>query len=129
MENKFSSLLGNTFILSFMKFFSIFLLFIASTFSYGQKIKFTDSTNQWKYIWEGANPDFFFYVNYSGFLGDTILSGNSYKILNTGASTLYYLANNIFVRDDTNQNKVFCKYCGDLSAPVILMNSYCMIII
>ncbi len=80
------------------------LLFLISLSSFGQKIKFSDSTNQWKvfYHYCGDNRLGSSWTLHS-YIGDTEYHGMKYKIL----SDAYGSGFNSFIREDTIIKKVF----------------------
>jgi len=87
-----------------MKRTLLFLLFILlSISSFGQKIRFSDSTNVWHgYDWSDAVSPPLSFPYFDSYIGDTIIHAITYKILkqDMGASMVY-------VREDTLTNKVY----------------------
>lgn len=81
--------------------FIILLIFFSARDSYGQKIRFTDTSNKWTV--QKVDNDPWYKVTYYRFAynGDTIING-----------LLYSRANNLpyFFREDTLTNKVFRLY-------------------
>jgi len=84
----------------------IFLLITLFTSSYAQKIRFSDSTNVWNgFLWSDATDPRISIPYSDSYIGDTILHGSSYKLLNHEAAGVGTV---VFIREDTLSQKVFC---------------------
>jgi len=83
----------------------IFILFILSLSCFGQKVRFTDSTNRWNvrsYDMDGSG--YHYSRQYYFYYGDSTYKGNSYKLLFGGDG---FFGSPSLVREDTTLNKVF----------------------
>jgi hypothetical protein len=88
-----------------MKYVLLIIVMFCSWLTFGQKIRFTDTTNQWTIV-DGRNSP-------SGIqwgmprqvrLGeDTVINGKHYRLFD-----------DVFVREDTNQQKVYAKVFGHM---------------
>ena len=80
---------------------ALLILFVFSSF--GQKIRFSDTTNRWHYyLWSDAVVPPISYPYIDAFTGDTVRHGIAYKKLNhLVAITIVY------IREDTVANKVY----------------------
>lgn len=85
------------------KLYLTLLMLLLITFSFAQKIRFSDSTNTWEdlHVSIADNPpDLWYHHNHYG--GDTIINSMHYRQL-LGADAM----NPVFIREDTILNKVF----------------------
>jgi hypothetical protein len=82
------------------KLLYILLILLTVHSSYAQKIRFTDTTNEWTYCNIGTSPTNppYNYVTISSFKGDTVVNTIQYKKTNFG-----------LVREDTVNKKVYIK--------------------
>lgn len=87
-----------------MKKATLILLFTLAAFSsFGQKIRFSDSTNVWRYYrWSDVIVGFVPYPENDSYFGDTIYHGTKYQKL-----TNSFFSGDIFIREDTILKKVF----------------------
>ena len=85
------------------KTFLISLLVIFSISSFGQKIRFTDSTNVWTLLYTsvdpGSSPWFTSWISPVSYSGSVMVGGFKYLILDSS-----------YIREDSAANKVFIKY-------------------
>ena len=81
----------------------ITLLILACFSSFAQKIRFSDSTNQWTWLFcsiDGGQPIWLYsYLSFENYSGTVII--NSHEYLGLGSS---------LIREDTIANKVFIRY-------------------
>jgi len=91
----------------------IALLFISTISSYGQKIRFTDTSNVWTTVL--TKPDHVYYVLFQDFRysKDTFFEGFTYHQLGG-----YY------IREDTTANKVFLRYASANDTSEHLLYNY-----
>lgn len=89
--------------------FILLLIFFSARDSYGQKIRFTDTSNIW--IETFSHPDYTYtYKHYNG--DDTIING------------FRYVKGYGFCREDTVQNKVYLKYGNSQDTTEHLLHDY-----
>lgn len=92
---------------------AILFLFISLQL-HAQKIHFTDTSNEWKVVYESPDPPHLLSFEYEKFRGDTIINSKVYKKLVGDFSAL------TFIREDTTVKKVFVLYPLDDTSEQVL---------
>jgi len=78
----------------------ISLLIFLSISSFGQKIRFSDSTNRWLWYYVSTDGSGLVFLNNANYSYDTVIHGTVYNYISLGA----------YVREDTILRKVFAIY-------------------
>ncbi len=101
-----------------MKNILLFVLLVTmSASSFGQKIFFSDTTNLWNMYAVNASESMLVSYTYTNeYVGDTIIHGMSYKILNDYPTG--------YVREDTLLKKVYAIYTSDTASSEVLLYDY-----
>ncbi|MES2703533.1 MAG: T9SS type A sorting domain-containing protein [Bacteroidota bacterium] len=94
-----------------LRYLLTMLSVVACLSSYGQKIRFTDSTNEWKIFLIHGWP-ITHLTSYCNYIKDTVRNGKNYKIIRGSVCTPSGLC---LVREDTSSKKVYSVIIPDFS--------------
>ncbi|MFI5196276.1 MAG: T9SS type A sorting domain-containing protein [Chitinophagales bacterium] len=110
--------------------FLITLFTVLSISSFGQKIRFTDSTNTWNVFQDGYNGNSSHYLYYTN---DTTVNSLSYRKLNEYAGTsipgsAFIGCMPCLIREDTIIKKVFIKKTHNYDSTELVLIDYNLIV-